>query len=57
MFDPLPAAIAWGRQKESVTCRKYQEYMVEHGHKGLTTHPCGWLGASPDAQVIAHWNR
>ena len=60
MFDPLPAAIAWGRQNESVACRKYQEYMIEHGHKGLTTHPCGfiihptkgWLGASPDAQVI-----
>ena len=60
MFDPLPAALAWGRQNESVACRKYQEYMIEHGHKGHTTHPCcfiihptkGWLGASPDAQVV-----
>ena len=60
IFDPLPAPIAWGWQNESVACRKYQEYMIKHGHKGLTTHPCGfiihqtkgWLGASPDAQVI-----
>jgi hypothetical protein len=60
MFDPLPAAIAWGRQNESVACRIYQEYMIEQGHIGLTTHPCGfiihptkgWLGASPDARVI-----
>ena len=60
MFDPLPAALAWGQQNESVACRKYQEYMIEHGHKGLTTHLRGfiihptkcWLGASPDAQVV-----
>ena len=24
MFDPLPAAMAWGRQKELVACRKYR---------------------------------
>ena len=43
MFDPLPAAITWGQQNESVACRKYQGYMIEHDHKGVTTHPCGFI--------------
>ena len=59
MFDPLPAAIAWGQQNEAVACSKYKEFMIKNGHNDLTTHPCGffihptkgWLGASPDARV------
>ena len=60
LFDPLPAVIAWGRQNEAIACRKYEGYMNENGHSGLTTQPCGfiihqtmgWLGASPDARVL-----
>ena len=59
LFDPLPAAIAWGRQNESTACGKYEDYMNKNGHSGLTTIACGfiihptkgWLGASPDAKV------
>ena len=46
-----------------MACRKYLEDMIEHGHKGLTTHPCGfivhstkgWLGAraiNPSCNLI-----
>ena len=43
LLNPLPAAIAWGREKEKTACGKYEEYMHERGHHSLKTYPCGWV--------------
>ena len=58
-LDPLPPSIEWGIKNEQVACNYYRKYMINNGHSGLATNPCGfivhptmgWLGASPDAKV------
>ena len=53
-------ATEWGKMQESTTRQAYVSYQNQHGHKGLTTSPTGfvihldhpWLACSPDDRVF-----